>query len=135
MVLGGCFLYLPVINLSIFWLLMGIGPKWKKKKKNPTTTKNINQQKITFCSPAKTTSSAPCKSHMTKSHDTHAHDWWKGKWKGEGSHGKYKTLKKIIQTWNVLRPKSTNRNTNNKKKTNYKHKYFSITLDTVSVDP
>lgn len=39
---------------------------------------------------------------------------------GGGSHGKYKTLKKIIQTWNVLRPKSTNRNTNNKKKTNYK---------------
>lgn len=55
--------------------------------------------------------------------------------RGEGSHGKYKTLKKIIQTWNVLRPKSTNRNTNNKKKTNYKHKYLSVTLDTVCIDP
>lgn len=129
MVLGGSFLYLPLINLSI----LSVNGNRTKMKKNKQ--KNINQQKITFCSPAKTTSSAPCKSHMTKSHDTHAHDWWKGKWKGEGSHGKYKTLKKIIQTWNVLRPKSTNRNTNNKKKTNYKHKYFSVTLDTVSVDP
>lgn len=38
----------------------------------------IKKQKITFCSPAKTTSSAPCKSHMTKSHDTHVQHWLKG---------------------------------------------------------
>lgn len=43
----------------------------------------IKKQKITFCSPAKTTSSAPCKSHMTKSHDTHVQHWLKGKLGGD----------------------------------------------------
>lgn len=34
----------------------------------------FKQRGFTFCWPARTTSSAPCKSHMTKSHDAHGHD-------------------------------------------------------------
>lgn len=75
----------------LFSLLMGIRPKVKRKE---TKQNKIKSTKITFCSPAKTTSSAPCKSHMTKSHDTHAHDWWKGKWKGGGVTWKIQNIKK-----------------------------------------
>lgn len=51
-----------------FWKL---NEKWRNRnhKNEPKKTK------ITFCWPAWTTSSAPCKSHMTKSHDEHVIGW------------------------------------------------------------
>ncbi len=112
-------------------LLMGIRPKVKITE---TKQNKINKNYLLF------TSEDDIISTMQESYDKvtwYARTWLvERKVEGEkGSHGKYKTLKKIIQTWNVLRPKSTNRNTNNKKKTNYKHKYLSVTLDTVCIDP
>lgn len=63
---------LPGVPISTVLIRFSeLNEKWRNKnhKNKPKKTK------ITFCWPAWTTSSAPCKSHMTKSHDEHVIGW------------------------------------------------------------
>lgn len=55
-----------------------------------------------------------------------------GRWGGVT--WKIQNIEKNYTNMERVKTKSTNRNTNNKKKTNYKHKYFSVALDTVCID-
>lgn len=93
---------------------------WSQTKQNKT-------KKITFCWPAKTTSSAPCKSHMTKSHDEHAHNWLKGKCRrrmGRGeAGGTWETHKTFLKWWKHVNRKNKQMNKNGKDKmTQKEHK-------------
>lgn len=54
----------------------------------------IRTKCFTFCSPARTTSSAPCKPHDKFTWYARTWVWLKGKWRR--SHGKYKKIKKLM---------------------------------------